>query len=479
MAIMMMMALLGSVVYFQESAVATPKQQLNQLFHQDPNLNGSIVGMSVRSASTGEIVFQHQANLRLRPASNLKLFTAAAALSVLGENYTFKTEVLTDGAIVGNMLIGNLFLKGYGDPTLLKADFEKFANQLTQKGITEIHGNVVGDDSWYDSVRHSIDLPWSDEQAYYGAGISALTVSPDEDFDGGTVRVEITPGKKVGHRANIQLAPKTNFITVINQTKTVDEKASSKMTMDRLHGKNVIHYWGTIPKGNKLIKEWVSVWNPTMYAATLFQESLWEKGITVHGRVIQGNTPKSATVLITHHSMPLSKILVPFMKLSNNTHAEMLIKEIGKVVKGEGSWDMGLEVLNEELREMGVHTENLLLRDGSGISHINLIPANELSRLLYNIQKNHWFPVFFNSLPVSGQKEKLVGGSLRYRMNQPDLAGKIRAKTGTLTSVSSLSGYIESKNSGTLIFTIILNNLLDEEKGKRLEDKMAEILINF
>jgi serine-type D-Ala-D-Ala carboxypeptidase/endopeptidase (penicillin-binding protein 4) len=465
--------------FIQDRAIATPFQQLSQLIGQDPILQGAIAGVSVRSAKTGEILYHHQGDLRLRPASNLKLLTAAAALSVLGESYTFKTELLTDGVIIGNMLMGNLFLKGYGDPTLLKSDFDQFAEVLIQKGITEIHGNIIGDDTWYDSVRYSVDLPWSDEQAYYGAGISALSVSPDSDFDAGTVRVEITPGRKVGQPAIIQLSPNTNYVQLINQTKTVDEKTSSKIKVDRVHGGNIIYYSGTVSLKTNVMKEWVSVWNPTMYAIALFQQSLHEKGIRIQGTVLQGKVPKSATVLISHHSMPLAEILVPFMKLSNNTHAEMLIKEMGKVEKGEGSWDMGMEVLHAELKKLGVKTENLLLRDGSGISHINLVPANELSNFLYHVQLKSWFPSFQNSLPISGQKQKLVGGSLRYRMNHPQLKGKIKAKTGTLTSVSSLSGYVESRNSGTLIFSIILNNLLDEEKGKRIEDQMAEILVNF
>jgi serine-type D-Ala-D-Ala carboxypeptidase/endopeptidase (penicillin-binding protein 4) len=465
--------------FIQDRAIATPAQQLSQLIGQDPILQGAVAGVSVRSAKTGDILFQHHGDLRLRPASNLKLLTAAAALSVLGESYTFKTELLTDGVVIGNMLMGNLFLKGYGDPTLLKSDFDQFAEVLIQKGITEIHGNIIGDDTWYDSVRYSVDLPWSDEQAYYGAGISALSVSPDNDFDAGTVRVEITPGKKVGQSAIIHLSSNTNYVKLINQTKTVDEKGSSKITAHRVHGENIIQYSGTIPLGTKAIKEWVSVWNPTMYAIALFQQSLQEKGIRIQGTVLQRKVPKSATVMITHHSKPLSEILLPFMKLSNNTHAEMLLKEMGMVVKGKGSWEKGLEVINEELKKLGVKTENLLLRDGSGISHINLVPANELSTLLYQVQQRPWFPSFQNSLPISGQKQKLVGGSLRYRMNHPQLKGKIKAKTGTLTSVSSLSGYVESRNSGTLIFSIILNNLLDEKEGKRFEDQMAEILVNY
>jgi serine-type D-Ala-D-Ala carboxypeptidase/endopeptidase (penicillin-binding protein 4) len=460
----------------QTLAVTKFETELSDLIKNDPVLKGAVTGVSIRSGQSGEILYQHQGDIRLRPASNLKLFTAAAALSVLGENYTFKTELLTDGPFVGNMIMGNLYLKGKGDPTLLKEDFDEFADQLIEKGINVIQGHLVGDDSWFDDIRYPIDLPWSDEQAYYGAQISALTASPDTDYDSGTVVVSVEPAERIGQPAKITVLPQTTYAEIINKVKTVDSKGKKDIKMNREHGTNIVEITGNIPVNSKPFLEWVAVWNPTGYALDLLKQSLSEKGIILNGVIKEGITPKSATLVASHSSMSLTDILVPFMKLSNNIHAETLIKEMGKVKKGEGSWEKGLEVLKTELLGFGVDTNSLVLRDGSGVSHINLVPSNEISKLLFHVQEEKWFPVFLQALPVSGVREKMLGGSLRNRLY--DVKGKIKAKTGTLSTVSSLSGYVKTNSGETLIFSIILNNLLDEEKGKEVEDKLVTILAN-
>lgn len=463
------------VVLVANSEYTKLGSQINQLL-QDDRLKGSSTGVSVRKASTGEVIYEHFGDLRLHPASNMKLLTGASALETLGEDYRFTTEVLSDGKIEANVLQGNLYLKGKGDPTLLKKDFDQLAQDLKENGIQKVNGSLIGDDTWYDKVRLSSDITWTDESYYYAAQVSALTASPNEDYDAGTVIVEAYPNTIAGRTAIVKISPDNDVVNIINISKTGTKNSAKDLTIERQHGTNNIIIKGTVPVGGSVTREWIAVWEPSFYALNLFGKSLQEHGIQFSEKssVTLGKTPAKAVVLTSKKSMTLKELFIPFMKLSNNGHAEVLAKEMGKVVYGEGSWKNGLQVIKEQSAKIGLNVDTIQLRDASGMSHLNLIPANEVSKLLFAVQKEPWYNTFLTSLPVAGNRDRFVGGSLRNRIN---ISGNVRAKTGYITSVSALSGYAVTKDGELMIFSILINNYLG--KVTPIEDRIATAITSY
>lgn len=446
---------------------------------KDARLDGATTAISIRNASDGELVYSKLGDTRVKPASIMKLLTGATALETIGPAHKFKTEVYADGPIKDGVLQGNLYLRGQGDPTLTAPDLTAFAAELKKKGILSITGAIYGDDTWYDDVRFSQDLNWSDEPYYTGAPISALTLSPNEDYDAGTVIVEVYPAAKKGEAGTIRMVPANSYIDITNKTQTVAKKGANNIKVERLHGSNTIVVSGTIPLGLAKNRSWASVWEPTDYTVNVLKHMLIGQGIKFGDtpEISRAVVPKGATLLASKQSMPLEELFIPFMKLSNNGHGEVLVKEMGRVIENEGSWDEGLAVMDGYLAEMGMDTSTMQLRDGSGMSHKTLVTANEVTKLLNNVQTKPWYPVFLNSLPVAGNDERLVGGTLRGRMTGTAAEGKVKAKTGTLNGVASLSGYVETKDGETLIFSVIINNQLDEKTYEVL-DQIAVILAN-
>lgn len=467
----------------QELAIASNDyvvlgSKVNQIL-QDERLEGATIGVSIRKATTGELVYDHIGDTRLHPASNMKLLTAAAALETLGEDYRFVTEVLMDGTLTNGVLDGNLYLKGKGDPTLLKNDFDRLAQNLSSIGIQKINGNLIGDDSWYDNERLSKDITLNDESFYYAAQVSALTASPNRDFDAGSVIIEAHPNQTVGEPAIINIIPATDVVKIVNQSKTIRSDGTKSLEIVREHGTNIIQIKGVVPIGGTVTREWIAIWEPTYYALDLFKKSLINVGIKFGepSKVTLGKTPSNGHLLTSKQSMPLKDVFIPFMKLSNNGHAEVLAKEMGRIVYGEGSWEKGLQVIGENATKLGLNMDKIMIRDASGMSHLNLISSNEITNLLVSVQSKPWYPIFLSSLPVAGVNERFIGGTLRYRMKSAPTVGNIKAKTGTLTAVSALSGYATTVNGETLVFSILINN--DLAAVTAIEDQIATAIASF
>lgn len=434
-----------------------------------PGLDGADVGLVVRTVG-GETVYSRDANRRQQPASNAKLVTSAAALDVLGPDYRFDTTVHTTGRRRGPLLLGDLYLRGTGDPTMLAADYDALARNVADSGVRIVQGGLFGDDTWFDDVRLGTSWAWDDEPYYYSAQVSALTAAPDTDYDAGSIIVRVAPG--TGGSAVVTTEPPTDYVTIANTAVTGPAGSANTISVDRVHGANTFTVTGSIPAGGATTSEWMAVWEPTGYATALFRAALARHGVQVVGPTKTGAVPAGATIVATKQSMPLSALMVPFLKLSNNLHAEILVKAMGRATRGQGTWSAGLAAVSTVLPAYGVDPARLSLRDGSGLSRMDQIAPDQLASLLGAARSRPWFAAWYEALPIAGKADRMVGGTLRSRMRGTAAEGRVHAKTGSLTGVSSLSGYVTTADGQQWVFSMVTNNAIGVNL-KALEDTVT------
>ena len=444
----------------------------------DPRLRDAMVSVVVRDANTGDALYERNPGQRLNPASNAKLFTSAAAMDALGPDHRFTTSVLAEQTPRNGTLKDDVFLRGSGDPTLLASDYAELASQLSDVGIDTIKGDVVADDNYFDEVPLGRGWAWDDEPFYYSAVTSALTVAPDTDYDAGTVIVSSGPGAAVGSPAQIGLVPQTGVLDIDNRATTGPAGSSNTISIERQHASDRVLVTGSVPLDDGTSQEWVTVADPTAYAVDVFRRALASEGIRLKGRVVaEGTTPAGADVLASHDSMTLTEMLIPFMKLSNNMHAEALVKTMGAAASGTGSWGSGLSVVTDYMASQGVDTGDLRISDGSGLSRFDIVSAEDVSDLLVGVRDEPWYDGWYTSLPVAGNPERFVGGTLRNRMRNTAAANNLRGKTGSLTSVTALSGYVTNADGRELTFSMISNNYLVSPRS--IEDALGVTLASW
>ncbi|MGW7679817.1 D-alanyl-D-alanine carboxypeptidase/D-alanyl-D-alanine endopeptidase [Kribbella sp. NPDC054772] len=456
---------------------ATALQQRLDGLLNDSRYDGSQVALVVRDATTGETLYDRNGAERLLPASNTKLFTSTAAMHVLGPAYRFHTDVLATAPVRGGMLRGDLYLKGYGDPTALESDYVGLAKQLKAAGVRRVDGNLIADDTYFDHVRLGDTWSWDDEPFYYSAQISALTLAPNTDYDSGTAIVETRPGAAAGAPAKLNLVPANDTVKLVNTATTGATGSSNTLNVERDHGTNVVRVSGSIPLGASVDQEWTTVWEPELYAADVFRRALAAQGIAVTGQIKNAGTPSGATRMARDESMTVGELLTPFLKLSNNMHAETLVKAMGAVAEADGSWSAGLDVVTNYAKSLGVDTSRIRLSDGSGLSRKVNVTADSITDVLIGAQKETWWKQWYDALPIAGNPERFVGGTLRSRMANTPAANNLHGKTGSLTGVTSLSGYVTNKDGRKLVFSMISNNYLSSPRS--IEDAVGVTLASW
>lgn len=431
------------------------------------------VGVEIISLRSGLRLYQKNADNLFVPASCLKLFTAASALSTLGPDYQFSTTVWTDGKIKGKKLVGNLYLKGSGDPELQAKDLEALVFELKLAGIEEITGTLYVDNTDFDGVSQGPGWMWDDGAEYWNSPMDALTVNHS------CLQLWICPGDDCSMPAKVFVHPKTDFVNVENLSKTTEAADSNIAVVRRqFQNRNLIQINGAIGQASEPIAYEVSLNQPHLYTGHVFLEFLAKQNIACSSAIEEKALPDEAQQLAEHKSRSLSLIVQKMMKESDNLYADCLFKKTGrKRFDTVGTWSNASQAVKEFLsRKVGLNTAEMIVLDGSGLSRYNLVSPRQFVEFLAEVKKGFPFSSeFLASLPISG-----VDGTLKTVISDDRLASKVRANVGVMKGVRTMSGYVSTKDGEELAFSIMLNGLVEPKSQEfLLENEICRYLANY
>ncbi len=444
------------------------QSELDTIFN-DPVLARGLIGVRIDSLTTGEIIYRRDDDKLVMPASNMKIVTMAAAAERLGWAFTYKTHLDAVGPVANGVLRGDLVVTGGGDPTIVSNDggpapvFAEWAAALRKAGINRIDGRIVGDDSFFDDDAIGMGWSWNDLVFGYSTGVTGLSYNENQ------VSARVTPGAAAGTPAIVTLTPAgSHGLTLVNRVTTVlrpaeapanDPRLRAAVSYSRASGSNELVVTGTIPAGANPVAQDIAVENPTKFFVTAFRDALIGHGIIVSGEPVDADgmiepSMGARTSIATRTSPPLSVTGAYFMKSSQNFVAETLFKTLGAVSKGQGSAAAGRAAVQETLLSWGIPAEAIVMRDGSGLSRYNYVTSGAIVTMLTRMWKNEALRgPFAATLPVAGHD-----GTLSARMKNTWLDAHVQAKTGTISNVRSLSGYLETKSGERVVFSIIGNH---------------------
>jgi serine-type D-Ala-D-Ala carboxypeptidase/endopeptidase (penicillin-binding protein 4) len=423
----------------------------------EPALQHGYWGVLVRSLDNDETLYSVNARKLMLPASSMKVVTLAAAAEKLGWDFRYETTLYAVGAVEGGTLQGDLLVVGSGDPSLAVADgtadrvFAEWAGALKQRGIRTIAGRIVGDDNQFEDETLGFGWSWDDLPDDYAAGVGAL------QFNENAVRVTVAPGPAAGDSAAISIAPAASGLTVVNGVVTGAAGSAASIATRRLPGSTTLELRGSIPLGATASTLAVAVDNPTMFFVGALRTALVANGVDVRGDAVDidgiRNAPRpAAAALVAYRSPPLSALAVRLMKISQNQYAETLLKTLseGTVRSAAAGRTAALAILHE----WGVQPAELIMRDGSGLTRYDFVSPEALVTILGHVYRDSKLRGPFEAaLPIAGRD-----GTIASRMKGTAAEGNVRAKSGSMTGVRSLSGYLTSAGGEHLVFAIVANN---------------------
>ena len=438
---------------------------------------GRAGGISIQIADeeTGEVVFERTPDTPETIASVTKLITTATALHYLGPEYKFRTSFWRRGEIRQGSLIGSLLVVGGGDPNIsgrfyddnINAVFDKWADGLRQAGISRVVGEMVLNASFFDSVGRNPDWPAGQESRWYQAPISALS------YNDNVVLVSIRPGGGAGRPAGVSIEPPVDILRPVTMARTIGRKGRVRVAVARSVGSNAVTVSGTVPLRPATWSTPITIDDPPRYFGLALKRRLENAGITISGPIVMKPIkPDSFWVPIATTESDLLPTIEVCNKRSQGFYAEQIFKTVSAEKKGVGSWPGSVALAKDFLAGLGLDPSHFSLRDGSGLSSSNRVPARDLVRFLRAMDQQSFGPAWRSSLAVAGEPE----GTLRHRMKDPIMRGQILAKTGSIEHVSTLAGYARARSGRNYVFAILLNGVSDGA-GQVFQDRLLRALV--
>jgi D-alanyl-D-alanine carboxypeptidase/D-alanyl-D-alanine-endopeptidase (penicillin-binding protein 4) len=428
------------------------------------------IGIEVKDQKTGRILYNKNADHYFMPASNEKLFTASAALESLNENFTYKTQLFVDVSKIKNgILNGNIYIQFSGDPSLTFMQLDHLISSLSTASIHQINGNIIIDDSAFDQMAMSPGSTWDDKDFCWGAPVNAISIEHN------CVKATIVPATNPDTKSSILLPDYPQSLQFINNTITrastvTDCAIEIKRTSTTNYTINGCIATSTKPKNIEM-----AIDNPRLNIQFLVVYLLNKNHILNSQYVEFKKIEILPKLLASENSPPLSILVTTMLKESDNIIANSLFKTMGALYsKDVGSFQNGSDAVRYIInKSIQLDIPNTTLVDGSGGSRYDFLTPQQIVILLQKMySSNHAF-IFVHALPISG-----IDGTLKNRMKDPDTLGKVYAKTGTATAVSTLSGYLETQKKHKLIFSIMINGFVDSpNKYQDLEDEICVILV--
>jgi D-alanyl-D-alanine carboxypeptidase/D-alanyl-D-alanine-endopeptidase (penicillin-binding protein 4) len=436
-------------------------------------------GIQIVDLGSGKTLYELNSDRFFVPASNTKLFTTALALTRLGPDFTFQTRVVAGSPPDAEGRIpGALRLVGGGDPNLSAraipyrmgpaagnplAAIDDLADQVVARGVKRIDGGVIGDDTWYLWEPFAEGWAIDDPQYEYGAPVSALTVNDN------AVTLAVRPGAREGDPAALAWNPPLEYYRVDNRIRTVAAGGARDVHFHRDPGGLEVRLWGSIPLRDRGEDLMLAIEDPATYAAEALRQALEERGVSIGGGatalhafpnetpdLTQAAAPPVAVAgveLARRVSAPLIEDLRITGKVSQNLHAELALRAVGRARRNLGSLEAGIEEIQAFLAEAGIDADAYNLADGSGLARLNLVTPATVVKLLRYMYASPARENWISLLPVGGQD-----GTLSARFGDSAVAGRVHAKTGTMAHVSALSGYLQRSDGGWVVFSILVNN---------------------